>query len=346
MYAWYMPTRLGVCRVMAILFPIDYPNVDDVMLHQTFQRGDAAAIECDAYLGDPVYPLVWVRNGTAISPDSDNQKTLTIVNIDNKHAGTYECRFNAFGESIIASIIVNVQERSEPMYICRQPPQTIHFSYASQQPLNLTCDCRTDKSDSSLVFQWNIPNLPIVQSSSLVVPYDQVSNGRYTCQAFRDGVLVEQHVREVTVIDIPPLPASTYTDVRRREGETAHLRYELLLQPSPKLNFQWKKVYTGSNTDVDFGSRFSYTVNDKTLRFNITNLVAADTGMYMVNVSNQYGHSELHTNIDVEELDRSIVILEFKAISCDSIEVRVAIIIMIILDYKLIIPPCRCTRRI
>ena len=330
---------------MVILFRIDNPNVDNVILHQTFQRGDAAAIECNAYLGDPVYPLVWVHNGMAISPDSDNQKTLTIVNINDEHAGIYKCGFNVLGKPIIASITVTVQERNETN-ICRPLP-VISFSYASQQPLNLTCDCRTDKSDSSLVFQWNIPNLPIVPNSSLVIPYDQVSNGRYICQALRAGVTVEQHVMEVTVIDIPPLTQSPYTEnVTRREGHTAHLHYEFLLPPSPKLNFQWKKMYAGSNTDVDFGSRFNYTVNGKILRFNITNLVAADTGMYVMNVSNQYGHSELHTNITVEELDRTIVILELKNISCDSIEVRVAIIIMIILDYKLIIPPCRCTRRI
>ena len=65
-------------------------------------------VECDAYLGDPVYPLLWIRNGSAISPDSNNQKHLTIINIDYEDEGIYHCAFNVFGEPIIANILVTV----------------------------------------------------------------------------------------------------------------------------------------------------------------------------------------------------------------------------------------------
>lgn len=289
-------------------------------------------VECASFTGDPGYPLLWIRNGMRIQPDSNNQKTLTIINIDDEHAGVYECGFNVLGKLITASIMVNIEESSETMdetIICRPSPSFL-FSYARRQPLNLTCDCRTDQSDTSLKFLWNIHHLRIVQNSSLIIPYDQVSSGAYSCQASRDGILVEQHIVVVTVVDIPPLPKfpGEIEDARKRERETAHLRYEFILPldtASTSLNFQWKKIYAGSNTNVDFSSRFEHSVSGTTLRLSITKLVPADAGTYVVNISNQYGYSELHAVIYVEGLDRTEVTLEFKAISvsCDSIEVRV-----------------------
>lgn len=295
-----------------------------------FRRGDTVVVECDAYLGDPAYELLWIRNETLISPDSSNQKTLTITNIGHEHAGIYQCGFNVLGRDDIISIIVNVQERDEEedTIVCSTPSPNILFSYADRQPLNLTCDCRTDQSDTSLEFRWNIHNLRIVQNSSLVIPYDEVSSGSYSCQALRDGVMVEQHVVLVTIVDIPPLPdfPDEVKDTRKREGETAHLHYEFILPPSTSLSVQWKRTYaasnTRSNTSVDFGSRFSSSVSGTTLRFEITNLAAADAGTYVVNVSNHHGYSELHAQIYVEELDRTVVTLEFDSISCDLIEVR------------------------
>ena len=159
-------------------------------------------MECDAYLGEPpVYPLSWIRYRMEISPDTYDRNTITIINIDYEDAGIYECGFNVLGRAITAFITVTVHEIN---IICRPPSPSIHFSYASQQSLNLTCDCRTDFLD--LECQWNIRNLSIVRNNSLVIPYYQVSTGVYIYQILRAGVLVEQHIVMVTVVNIPPLP--------------------------------------------------------------------------------------------------------------------------------------------
>ena len=307
----------------------DPPSIEGVERNQTFHRGETARVLCEANRGDPQRELIWIHNGhKVLSGDQQlrvgNGNSLIIKNINDRNEGIYQCVVITANGPLMADITVNViAPPPEPTDVLIDPnlPHSLSIEYG--QPLSL--DCRNPSEESDADFSWLGHDDGQISSSNLleVDPLD-ITPGIYRCLASVPGDR-EQHTVRVMLVNTPPICSEpdNHVTISAMELEDYYLRKELMFELERNdINISWTKSSHGEMVDYDFGSRFTYTINEKTLRLHIKRADLTDNGYYEVNISNPYGHAMLGVNVNVIELTRTSVQVQIQGYPCNLIQVR------------------------
>ena len=300
----------------------DLPSFANVNHNQTFYRRETARVLCDANPGDPPVPIIWLRNGIRIiSSRVDNEgQALIIDNIDDEDEGVYQCVFNDVHTGRISTNIqVNVVDRPQNEVNIFPPglPRYISISYGNRLRLN----CRIEQTDPSLTFVWIIRDgEKLISSHELNLAPEDVVTGPYHCLVSSND-MEYQHTVIVILVDIPPLPLppdwTFIMNALEREPLLLNINFRHRLDQS-NLTVQWYK----NGEIVDFDSRFSFSVSQTFLRFNISSAKLTDRGRYVVNVSNPYGFAVLTVDINIFELERTEFNVKIENVDCSLVEVR------------------------
>ena len=134
------------------------------------------------------------------------------------------------------------------------------------------------------------------------------------------------HTVLVDVIGIPPVIPDNQVDFisgssTEYEPLTLTKTFKFPLDDS-NITLEWtKRKRIGEEKEVNFGSRMHYAITDKTLTVVISSQLR-DTGFYLLNVSNQYGHVILKVTLTVRPLVRTRVEVVFPNLPCDLLQVR------------------------
>lgn len=304
------------------------PNFDDVDRNQTFHRGETVSVVCNADRGDPPRNLIWTRNGNKVLAGSaqmrvdQDRQALIIENIDNSNAGVYQCVFNLPTGPLSVDITVNVIQPPQPLEEVFNPalPRMLSVSYGDAIDL----DCRSPRADSSVSFAWINDNDLRVNDHLLYVDPEDVATGPYRCLAYRTTGNELQHTVLVSLEDTPPIrvnPPEVKVTISAREQEAYFLREDFRFRlDRSNISVEWKMMRNGEV--FDFGSRFTFSISQRVLRFHIADAALTDRGEYLVNVSNPYGHAVLRVTIEVEEITKTVVHVHIKEIPCHLIQVR------------------------
>ena len=323
---WYSVSMKNASNLTIIFdyLSSDLPSFANVNRNQTFNRGETAHVLCDADPGDPPVPMIWLRNGNRIISSQqlrvDNEgQALIIENIGNEDAGVYQCAFNDVHTSITINIQVNVVNcpQNQPQIFPPGLPHNVSISYGDRLHLN----CRNEQANSSFTYVWIVGDgdEPVASHELDLAPED-VMAGIFRCFAVGNG-MAYQHTVIVTVVDAPPLPLfpnQAFTmNALEREPLLLHMDFRHRLDQS-NLTVQWYK----SRELVDFDSRFSFSVSQTFLRFNISSAKLTDRGRYVVNVSNPHGFAALSVDINIFELERTEIKVKIENVDCSLVEVR------------------------
>ena len=294
------------------------PHFLNVSEYQEFIEETDAVVECPAYFGEPQGTMAWLRDDVLISGDRfiPEDGRLTILDIGDGDEGVYRCSLRRLG--IIASryVTINVLERrSLAPRIVEPNPIEVVFG----DPLDILCQLE-DQRDG-VHYTWTVNTDYEDNHFKNATPAfhrnaSQFLAGRYTCKAENEYGYDEQvfyvrilgkseqairvHVARVTIIIFlyftiaPPEPSyCNEDDETRNVGDTVVLKRCDLTSPVQllELDFQWS-VQNGNEEweKIAPGERFS--VNHRGF-LTISNVQPSDSGLYRVNISNDWG-SALH----------------------------------------------------
>ena len=282
------------------------------------------AVICDADRGTPPRELIWLRNGLPIvlrSKISNDSHILIIENATDSDAGLYKCVLYSENGPIVANITLNLIDPELLPIVNPDLPLYLPITYRHTA---LRLDCRNPEAQPDVLFSWMNPNSEEVTTNHLLeVEPEDVIPGVYTCLAYTmsgDEVL---HTVIVTLRNTPPIPVdSNVIFINAVEQGTysspEEFRYQL---DRTNLSVDWKRYRLDELVDFHFGSRFMFDISATTVVFRIDNVQLTDRGQYLVNVSNQFGYTELRVNIHVAELLKTTMQVRFTGISCSLVAV-------------------------
>ena len=282
--------------------------------NQTFHRGSTAAVECNAFRGDPPTEILWVRHGQLVLQGlprmrvDDALQTLFIEDIGHSDTGIYQCILNTVRGPVIANISVNVIGPVLQSVEVTNLPHNLTLAYGH----SLRLECRVSQVHWPYVIigiSWlNNSNAQVSNSNLLELAPGEVCDGFYRCLvhgAFTD--LLVQRSMEVTVMDAPPVPLrprpnSEFTITTREQRSWVYVLFFKFPLDRSNVSVGWKKLDNGRLVDFHFGSRVSFRVSAKYVVLSARYARLADIGQYQLNVSNQYGYAEFGVMIDVRKL--------------------------------------------
>lgn len=262
--------------------------------------------------------MFWIRNGSLIIPSEqsrlsldNDRKALIIRNIRHTDSGLYQCAFDGLDGHITFNITVNVVPPERSLLIMLPP--TALVTYGDSPNL----ECRTEPNDTSLQFSWIMnSHQEIGRGQTLVLPANQVVPGLYTCivnASAYNGNVYHRSVL-VSVANAPPCFEILETPITANEFESYIIHKNLKLPlDNNSLHFQW----TRNGKDVDFSSRLNFTITSTALSLTVANIQMSDRGRYSLNVSNDYGYAVLNVKINVHQLERTTVQVQFTQPSCN-----------------------------
>ena len=290
--------------------------------NQTLQRGVQGYITCNAFPGDPPQRMFWTHGGNVLRSSGRitvRSQSLLIDNVEFSDEGIYTCRFTEHGNHEF-SINVNVIEIPE-LEIDIPPSHPINFT------TDLEIECKTTPSHAEtywLVPRHNGAQTRIDGSRLFIEGGREDLSGIYTCVAsLPDRRIRNQRSVEVIQTDIPVrFPQPKELPINTVEGDTHLLHKDLLFSlESSDLTFQWTRKMEA----VDFGPRFSYTIERTHLTMKISHAEVSDRGTYQLTVSNQHGMDTLAVTMYVTEQIKTTLELEFEDVACEKLEVRFSI---------------------
>ena len=277
--------------------------------NQTFHRGSTAAVECNAFRGDPPTEILWVRHGQLVLQGlprmrvDDAFQTLFIEDIGHSDTGIYQCILNTIRGPIIANISVNVIGPMLHSVEVTNLPHNLTLAYGH----SLRLECRVSQAHPKYIIigiSWlNNSNAQVSNSNLLELAPGEVYNGFYRCLVYGALDLLVQRSVEVTVnappVPLRPRPNSQFTITTREQRSWVYvLLFKFQLDRS-NVSVGWKKLDNGRLVDFHFGSRVSFRVSEKYVVLSARYARLADIGQYQLNVSNQYGYAEFGVMIDV-----------------------------------------------
>ncbi len=306
--------------------PPDFHGLDR---NQSFEIGDTAIVRCDAFPGDPPSTPVWRRGGVTINSmymdtryrlQHDNQ-SLIIEDIRDSDKGTFRCGFNTIMGYVGEDINVRVTAPTNPGFSIIQPQQRdIYVNYGD--PLILICKVNTDPA--SVNISWIINQQTIIHNSRLELQPEEVESGLYRCFAYNSDN--ERHHSVFVTVNARPMFTKERIDqtsvAEANEGNRLE-RNEETITTSPILGghprIQWRRK--GSNSLMDFGSRLKVTWTKRNIRWIIYSARLEDNGDYVMNISNDFGYTELNTLLVVTKTEKTEVQIQISDQDCQLLKV-------------------------
>lgn len=251
-----------------------------------------------------------------------NNQSLVIEDIRDSDAGVFTCGFNTITGYKSREINIHVTEPKNPGFIIIEPTQrSINITYG--EPLMLKC--RVDVNSDSVNISWIINQQTIVHNSMLLLQPKEVVSGLYQCFAHNSNN--ERYYSVFVTVNAKP----TFTNKRIVETPTAEAsegsrleRNEVTITTAPvvggNLKIQWKRK--DSNSLMDFGSRLKVTWSQQNIRWIIFNARLEDSGDYLMNISNDFGYTELNTLLVVTKTEKALVQITISDHDCQFLKVR------------------------
>ena len=269
--------------------------------------------------------IIWLRHDTEIlegltqvHENADLVEVLIIENIQDSDAGDYMCGYNSSEGLILATITVNVV--ALPINL---PSFSLPFSVSIRYGEPLDLECRIEPDDPSFQYTWFTTD-SVVENQTLSLPPEEVDIGLYRCSVHMNDEEFD-HAVFVDITDIPPLPEVPGEPIVHRVSEDEEVVITISFKLPPSLDdfsICWEKVHQNGQEIIPFDNpRFTYAIDSVTLKLIINETVLSDEGNYHVTILNQYGSAMLMVTLHIIELERTIIQLHFKDLTCEEIRV-------------------------
>ena len=204
--------------------------------------------------------------------------------------------------------------------------------------------CPANPGDPVKNPQWLFNDMSLLPRHHTADVYLQINRismedeGTYKCWYNLPSGYFENYVN-VTVTRDMGIPAKPEFDSLRQERtevvEAKELKIlvgEEVTQNRPhadsaeSVRIQWRREDTGEL--VDFGSRLNVNWEGHRLHWSIQFASLADKGLYRMNVSNDYGSTELLTTLMVIAVDKSEVNVHISGQECEFLKVRKMVVFL------------------
>lgn len=268
-----------------------------------------------------MHPL-WLFNGEDI-PDRynvENDLVLRIENVRMEDAGIYTCAFNTARGLLRSNINVTVVPPNGEIVFLEPTRRAIVISYGIPLDLNCVVDSSTPVNISWIVLGSS------TQTSRLVLQPDEVRTGLYVCFAYNNKI--EKSYGIYVTVNAKPVFPELRTDgaviVKASEGSVLEHR-EMTVNRAPsfggRTTIQWRRKESGGEL-VEFGSRLTAYWSENHLTWSIRTANLDDNGQYIMNVSNEFGWTDLPTTLRVARVLKKTVSVLISDQPCQFLKVH------------------------